>query len=251
MRALYVAASGMNAQQTRIDTVANNLANTTTTGFKASRGAFQDTFYQELATGSRGTRADQGGGVQLAGLEKDHSAGAHRNTGDPLHVALSGPGMITVEGADGQLMYTRDGSFRLDGDGNLTTSSGLRVGGDIQIPEDTEQVFIDAEGTVTGRMAGDDGHHTTLGQLEIVSFVNPSGLRADGQNLYAATAESGDAIPDYDAHTTVVQAHLEGSNVDVAEELIELVMSQRAYELNSKVVQAADEAMQTATNLRR
>jgi len=250
MRALYVAASGMNAQQTRIDTVANNLANTNTTAYKASRGAFQDTFYQELATGSRGTRADQGGGVQLSGLEKDHAAGAHRQTDDPLHVALDGPGMITVEGADGQLMYTRDGSFRLDGDGNLTTSSGLRVGGDVQIPEDTETVIIEADGTVLGLMSGDT-QGTTLGQLEIVSFVNPSGLRSAGGNLYAATPESGDAIPDYDAQTTVQQGVLEGSNVDVAKELIELVMSQRAYELNSKVVQAADEAMQTAASLRR
>jgi len=250
MRALYVAASGMNAQQTRIDTVANNLANTNTTAFKASRGAFQDTFYQELATGSRGTRADLGGGVQLSGLEKNHAGGAMRQTNDPLHVALDGTGMISVEGADGQLAYTRDGAFGLDADGTLITSSGLRVGGDIQIPEDTEQVVIEADGTVLGLMAGDT-RPTTLGQLEIVSFANPSGLRAVGGNLYEATPESGDAIPDYDVQTKVVQGNLEGSNVDVAEELIELVMAQRSYELNSKVVQAADEAMQVAAGLRR
>ena len=250
MRALYVAASGMNAQQTRIDTVANNLANTNTTAFKASRGAFQDTFYQELATGSRGTRADLGGGVQLSGLEKDHGMGAMRQTDDPLHVALDGPGFVAVEAADGQTVYTRDGAFRLDADGNLTNSSGLRVAGDIQIPEDTESVVIEADGTVLGVMAGDT-RPTTLGQLEIVSFANPSGLKAIGGNLYQASPESGDPVPDYDVQTKVVQGNLESSNVDVAEELIELVMAQRSYELNSKVVQAADEAMQTAAALRR
>ena len=250
MRALYVAASGMTAQQTRIDTVANNLANTSTTAYKRSRGAFQDTFYQELATGSRGTRADLGAGVQLAGLEKDHTAGALRQTNDPLHVALNGPGMIEVEGIDGEPLYTRDGAFRLDADGNLVTAAGLRVAGDIQIPEDTESVVIEPDGTVLGTLRGDT-QPTTLGQLEIVSFVNPSGLRSVGGNHYVATPESGDAVPDYDGRTTVMQASLEGSNVDVAEELIELVMAQRAYELNSKVVQAADEAMQVAAGLRR
>ena len=250
MRALYVAASGMNAQQTRIDNVANNLANTNTTAFKSSAAAFQDTFYQELSTGSRGVRADLGGGVQLSGMDKNHAIGAMRQTNDPLHVFLDGPGMVAVEQADGQLAYTRDGAFRLDADGNLVTSSGLQVGGDVQIPEDTEQVIIKADGTVTGLLAGDD-REVTLGQLEIVSFANPSGLRSVGGNLYEATLESGDPVPDYDVQTKVVQGHLESSNVDVAEELIELVMAQRSYELNSKVVQAADDAMQTAASLRR
>lgn len=250
MRALYVAASGMNAQQTRIDTVANNLANTNTTAFKKSRGAFQDTFYQELATGSRGTRADLGGGVQLAGLEKDHAMGAGRETGDPLHVMLQGPGMLRIEGADGQDYYTRDGALRLDADGQVVTAGGLRVGGDIVVPPDTERLTIAADGTVTAMVAGDD-RELALGQLEIVSFANPSGLRAEGGNLYSATPESGDAVMDYDGETMVAQGQLESSNVDVAEELIELVMAQRSYELNSKVVQAADEAMQVAAGLRR
>jgi len=250
MRALYVAASGMSAQQTRIDTVANNLANTSTTAFKKSRGAFQDTFYQELATGSRGTRADLGGGVQLAGLEKDHTMGSMRETGNPLDVALEGPGMITVVGVDGRDYYTRDGAFRLDSEGQLVTAAGLHVAGDIVIPEDTETLSIAQDGTVSAVIAGDT-QPTVLGQLEIVTFTNPSGLQAEGGNLYSATVSSGDAVLDYDNQTLVNQAQLEGSNVDVAEELIELVMAQRSYELNSKVVQAADEAMQVATNLRR
>jgi len=251
MRALYVAASGMNAQQTRIDTVANNLANTSTTAFKKSRGAFQDTFYQELATGSRGTRADLGGGVQLAGLEKDHTEGAGLQTNDPLHVKLNGPGMIVVRGIDGQDQYTRDGAFRLSSDGQLTTASGLEVGGDINIPPETQSLTIAPDGTVSAVMADDDEHEVVLGQLEIVSFANPSGLKSEGGNLYSATPESGDAVMDYDGETSVTQFMLESSNVDVAEELIELVMAQRAYELNSKVVQAADEAMQVAASLRR
>lgn len=248
MRALYVAASGMSAQQTRIDTVANNLANTNTTAFKKSRGAFQDTFYQELATGARGTRADLGGGVQLAGLEKDHAVGSGLTTNDPLHVMLEGPGMLRIEGLDGNDYYTRDGSFRLDADGQLVTASGLTVGGDIMVPPDTESLEIAEDGTVTATVGGDE---MALGQLEIVSFANPSGLRSEGGNLYSATPESGDAVPDYDGETMVAQHMLESSNVDVAEELIELVMAQRSYELNSKVVQAADEAMQVAAGLRR
>lgn len=249
MRALYVAASGMNAQQTRIDTVANNLANTSTTAFKKSRGAFQDTFYQELATGSRGTRADLGGGVQLAGLEKDHTQGAGVQTNDPLHVKLEGPGMLVVRGIDGNDLYTRDGALRMSSEGQLVTAAGLEVGGDILIPDDTQELQIGVDGTVTAILA--DGHDMALGQLEIVSFVNPSGLKSEGGNLYSATVESGDAVMDYDGETEVTQGSLETSNVDVAEELIELVMAQRAYELNSKVVQAADEAMQVAASLRR
>jgi len=249
MKALHIAASGMSAQQTQIDTVANNLANVNTTGFKKSRAAFQDVYYQELEGGARGARADLGGGTRLAGLGKDHSAGLMVETGDPLHVALNGPGFLTLEDQQGNAVYTRDGSLRVDADGLLRSAGGLAVSGDILVPPDATSVLIEQDGTVSALVDG-DARPLALGQLEIARFRNAQGLRALGGNLYGETAESGEPALD-DGETAIRQGILEGSNVDVAEELINLVTSQRAYELNSKVIQAADEAMQIAANLKR
>lgn len=249
MKALQIAASGMSAQQTRIDTVANNLANVNTTSFKKSRTAFQDVYYQELAGGARGARAELGGGTRLAGLVKDHTSGTLEQTGDPLHIALAGPGYLQLTDAMGSPVYTRDGTLRVDADGLLRSASGLPVAGDIVVPEDTLELTIDIDGTVSALMEGDD-QPFVLGQLEVFQFTNPAGLKSLGSNQYAATGQSGVAIFD-DGQTEVRQGHLEGSNVDVAEELIDLVTAQRAYELNSKVIQAADEAMQIAANLKR
>lgn len=249
MKALQIAASGMSAQQTRIDTVANNLANVNTTSFKKSRTAFQDVYYQELAGGARGSRADLGGGTRLSGLVKDHSAGAMEQTGDPLHVALAGPGYLQLTDANGSPVYTRDGTLRIDADGLLRSTNGLPVAGDIVVPEDTRELTIDIDGTVSAMLDGDD-QPFVLGQLEIFQFTNPAGLKSLGNNAYASTGQSGLAVFD-DGRTEVRQGHLEGSNVDVADELIHLVTAQRAYELNSKVIQAADEALQIAANLKR
>lgn len=249
MRALHVAASGMTAQQTRIDTVANNLANVNTTGFKKSRATFQDVFYEELAGGARGARADLGGGARLSGLVKNHASGSLEQTGDAMHVALAGPAFIVLEDRQGDPVYTRDGALRVDADGLLRSASGLPVMGQIVVPEDAQDFQVDVDGTVRVRLDGDD-RQTVLGQLELAQFVNPAGLKALGANQFMVTPQSGEALFD-DGQTEIRQGFLETSNVDVAEELIQLVTAQRAYELNSKVIQAADEALQVANNLKR
>lgn len=249
MKALQIAATGMNAQQTRIDTVANNLANVNTTSFKKSRASFQDVYYQELGGGARGARADLGGGTRLTGLIKNHSMGTIQQTGDPMHIALAGPGFVRLEDPQGLPVYTRDGSLRLDPDGVLRNATGLALSGGVVVPDDTRELKIGPDGTVQVILEGEDDPFT-IGQLEVFQFSNPAGLKSLGSNLYAATATSGEAIYD-EGETVVQQGHLESSNVDAAEELIELVAAQRAFELNSKVIQAADEAMQIAANLKR
>ncbi len=250
MRALYTAATGMTAQQTRIDTIADNLANAGTTGFKKGRAAFEDVFYQQIGGGgTTNARADRGSGVRLAGLQKDHVQGSLTATGDPYHVALEGPGFLVLEDAGGRPLYTRDGALRLDSDGTLVSNSGWKVRGDVRIPLEATAVTIGPDGTIEATM---DGEAVAIGQVELARFVNPAGLRARGGNVYETAPGSGDAIPiDAGEGTTVRQGFLETSNVDAAEELIELILAQRAYELNSKAVQAADETLQTATQLRR
>lgn len=253
MKALYVAASGMAAQQTRIDNVANNIANVGTTGFKKSREAFSDLLYEELTQGGKSTsqaRLEVGGGVQLAGIEKDHRQGSLTQTGQPLHVAISGDAFFALQTPEGEPVYTRDGTFRLDADGVLVSQSGLVVGGDITVPEDAEQVVITPDGTVHAVLQGST-QYTVLGQLELAAFTNPAGLRALGGNTFEQTPESGEVFVPRADQVEVKQGYLESSNVDVAEELIQMIMAQRAYELNSKVVQTADEAMSVAVNLKR
>lgn len=253
MKALYVAASGMAAQQTRIDNVANNIANVNTTGFKKSREAFQDLFYEELTSGGAGAsqaRVEVGGGVRLAGITKDHGQGALNRTDQPLHLAINGDAFFTLETTEGEPVYTRDGTFRLDSDGLLVNQNGLAVAGDITIPEDVQSLVVESDGTVQAVLAG-DSQYTMLGQVELATFTNPAGLEALGGNLFAETPESGEAFVPDAAEAEVLQGYLESSNVDVAEELIHMITAQRAYELNSKVVQAADEVMHTAVNLKR
>jgi flagellar basal-body rod protein FlgG len=241
----------MTAQQHRLDTIANNISNVSTTGFKKSRDAFQDLFYQTLATGGVQSNALQlGNGVRLAGVERDHGQGTLVATNDPLHVALQGDGFFVVETLEGERMYTRDGQFTQDVDGMLVTQSGLRVAGDIQIPSGAASIRIDYDGTVHAAMT--DGQDAVVGQLELARFVNPAGLMARGGNLYQQSPTSGeptDVEPGTDVQ--VVQGFLEQSNVDVAGELIDMIQAQRVFELNSKVVQAADESLQIAVNLRR
>lgn len=254
MRALYAAASGMSAQQTQLETIANNIANVGTTGFKKSKAGFEDLFYQEMTSGGKGVssaRVEVGSGVRLSSLDKDHSTGTLSQTNNPLDMALSGRGYFELRTPEGEPVYTRDGSFTLDADGMLVTASGLVVEGDIVVPPDAETLMVTPDGTVQAILSGDTDY-TTLGQLSVVEFVNPSGLRALGGNVYGETPESGDARPlEFDASNRVMQGVLEGSNVDIAEELVAMIMTQRAYELNSKVVQAADETLQVATQLRR
>jgi len=253
MRALYAAASGMAAQQNRLDNVANNLANVSTTGFKKSRQAFQDLYYQELTTGGAGKSAapvQLGSGVRTAAISRDLTQGSITQTGNPLDVAISGDGFLSLEAEDGQIFYTRDGSLRTNAEGTLVTASGVPLAGGITVPSDVDKVEIAEDGTISGRFAGQDTF-TTLGQLEVVSFGNPAGLEAVGGNLYRQSAQSGDPQTVDTTQATVVQGYLEGSNVDVAQELVEMILAQRSFELNSKAVQAADDTLQIAVNLKR
>ncbi len=247
MRALYTAASGMTAQQTRLDTIANNIANVSTTGFKKSRDAFQDLFYQKMTSGG-----ELGAGTRIAGIERDQGQGALTATNNPLHIGIQGDAFFVVESVDGDALYTRDGAFSKDVDGYLVTAGGLRVGGDIQIPDDAAQLLVDYDGTVHAQLVGATTEDVVLGQIQVVRFVNAAGLEARGNNLFRPTIESGepiDAEPGSDIQ--LVQGFLEASNVDVATELIDMIQAQRVYELNSKVVQAADETLGVAANLRR
>lgn len=254
MRALHVAASGMRAQQTRLDSVANNVANVGTTAYKRSDAAFEDVLYQEVAAARRDPAvagSELGGGVRLSGLHRDEAQGAPKHTGEPLDVAVQGRGFLAFERSDGSLVYSRDGSLSVDSEGTLRGVGGLPVAGGIELPPDAKDVIIDEDGTVSVVIEGDEDP-MVVGQLRVAVFANPNGLRAMGGNTYGETAESGDARdwePVRDGQ--LAQYQLEGSNVDVASELIELIEAQRAYELNSKVVQAADESLGIAANLKR
>lgn len=258
MKALYTAATGMHAQQTRIDNIANNLANVSTTGFKKSRASFEDLVYQTQAIGAgeagaqRANMLQIGSGVRVDGTVRDMGAGDLKATSNPLDMAITGRGYFVLESPEGVEKYTRDGQFQVNSEGSLVGSSGYAVSPGIEIPDDIAEVTVDADGTVIGRYA-DATQEVILGTLQLVEFTNPAGLRAVGGNMYQATPESGEAfeLDTTDGTTGVQQYALESSNVDVAEELVDMISAQRAYELTSKAIQAADEALGVVNGLKR
>jgi len=258
MRALYAAATGLSAQQTRIDNIANNLANVSTTGFKKSREVFEDLVYQEMTVGDpsdqvrRPNQVQVGTGTRVVSMARDFSAGSIQYTGDELNVAISGDGFFTVEAQDGTQRFTRDGHFSMNADGELVTSSGHMVSPGIQIPDGTT-IAIAEDGTVSVTYTEDPTEPVVVGTIEMMDFANPGGLQAVGSNMYLATPESGEPIPmdPNDGTISLQQGFLEASNVDVAEELVAMIVAQRAFELTSKVMETADETMQTVTNLKR
>lgn len=253
MKALYTAATGMNAQQTRLDNIANNLANVNTTAYKKQSASFEDLLYEEVGTsgGDEARGIQVGGGVTLSGTTRNHGAGGLTSTGQPLDLAIRGSdGFFMLEAEDGY-RYTRDGHFTLDSDGVIVNQSGLPLSGNLSLPEEYDAIHIAEDGTVS---VTSGEFEEVVGQIELARFVNPGALEALGGNLYGATEASGQ--PDVmelrnSGPTTLIQYHLEGSNVDIASELIGMIEAQRAYELTSKVVQAADENLQTAVNLKR
>jgi flagellar basal-body rod protein FlgG len=257
--ALKTAATGMAAQQTRTEVIANNLANVNTTGFKRSRAQFEDLLYQTMqgpqvlgSSESNTAPAIQvGRGTRLSGIQRLHSQGALEATGRSLDVAIDGEGFFPVQIAGGQTAYTRDGSFQISDQGVLVTSDGYQIGSGIKIPEDVTDVTISATGVVSAsKGAGSEAQE--LGRIELARFANPSGLQSMGQNIYAATPASGEATTGYpqdDGMGRLVQGQLEGSNVEIVQEMVDMISAQRAYELNSKAVKAADEMSQTATEM--
>lgn len=260
IRALFTAATGMKAQQTRIDVTSNNLANVNTVGFKKSRAEFEDLLYQTIR--APGTEAAQGAtapsglqigqGVRTIGTNRDLANGDAITTNVPTDLMIRGNGYFAVSQPGGETAYTRDGSFRLSAEGQLVNSSGFPVEPSIVIPEDATDYTIGDDGTVTvirpNSPAGE-----VVGQIKLALFSNPGGLRAEGNNLLVPTKASGEpqmVSPGEGAAGLVTQGHLEGSNVSVVNEMVDLIVSQRAYDMNAKVVQAADEMLQSAVRLR-
>jgi flagellar basal-body rod protein FlgG len=261
MRALFTAATGMEAQQLRIDAIANNLANVNTTGFKKWRPEFQDMFYEVLqaagATGADGstlpTGVQIGHGVRNASVTRIFSQGDRVSTQQPLDLAIDGDGFFQVQKTGGETLYTRDGAFKRDRDGNMVNSAGQLLIPNVQIPEDALDITILPDGTISVQLAGQIAP-SEVGQLELARFANPSGMRALGGNLFAPTEASGDpetGTPDQAGFGGVTQGFLEMSNVNVAEELVQMILAQRAFEVNSRVIQAGDEMLRNAASVSR
>jgi flagellar basal-body rod protein FlgG len=260
IRALYSAASGMNAQQTNIDNIANNLANSSTNGFKMRRVQFQDLMYQSLVQPGAAAGAQTivpsglqiGLGTRTASNEIIFSQGNFQETDNPLDMVIQGNGFFQVLQPNGQIAYTRDGGFQLDANGNLVTSSGNFVQPQITIPSQAQAITIAPDGTVTYTQPGQTAS-SVAGQLQLALFPNPAGLNSIGQNLFEPTDASGNATVanpgGQEGLGTLMQGYVEGSNVSVVEEFVNMIVTQRAYEANSKVVKAADEMYQQINNV--
>lgn len=260
LRALYTAATGSQSQQFNIDVIANNVANVNTTGYKKARAEFSDLLSQTFS--AAGTVGDQGTvdpvgiqvglGVQVTATQRIFLPGSIQQTGNPLDLAIQGEGFFQVQRDSGEIGYTRDGSLKRDANGTLVTSDGYPVQPNITIPSDATEILIGLNGTVSVRQAG-SSTLSQVGQLQLVRFSNPAGMESVGRNLYQETPASGSPVQgtagqgDF-GKTIVSQGFLEGSNVQVVEELINLISAQRAFEANSKVIQASDELLKTANN---
>lgn len=259
IRALWTAATGMDSQQTNLDVIANNLANVNTSGFKKSRADFQELLYQVSKTPGSATSADTvsptgiqvGLGSRTAAVQKIFSVGDMMQTENELDLAIEGRGFFQIDLPDGTTAYTRSGALKKDGDGRLTTSEGYLLDPQIVIPENTTSISIGQDGTVDVFLDG-DSTSTQIGVIELATFSNESGLRSLGRNLYSETVSSGDAttgVPGENGLGTLSQGYLEGSNVSVMEEMVSMIAAQRAYEVNSKAIQTADEILQMTNNL--
>ncbi|HFC53805.1 MAG TPA: flagellar basal-body rod protein FlgG [Gammaproteobacteria bacterium] len=252
--ALWIAKSGLDAQQTRLNVVSNNLANVSTTGFKRSRAVFEDLLYQNVRQVGAQTSQNTilptglalGTGVRTVATEKQHTQGNIVQTGNSLDIAIQGRGFFQIQRPDGQIAYTRDGSFHLDSQGQLVTSNGYLVEPGIVIPADAQSITIGVDGVVTVTVAGNP-QPTQIGAFQIADFINPAGLEPVGENLYLETASSGapqTGTPGQQGLGTVLQGSVEGSNVNAVEELVNLIETQRAYEMNSKAISTTDQMLQ-------
>jgi flagellar basal-body rod protein FlgG len=259
-RSLATAASGMEAQQTKLDVTANNIANVSTNGFKKSRAEFADLVYQQLrpagaATGGGATAptgTEVGLGTRLVSTARELGQGELHETGNPLDIAVEGHGFLPVTLPGGETAYTRNGALRMSAEGQLVNSDGYAIGGEITIPPDAQSVTIATDGTVTATIAGET-QAVELGKIQIATFANPAGLAAQGGTLFKETTASGTAVlgnPGEGGAGTLRQGMLEISNVNVVSEMIDLISGQRAYEINSRVIKAADEMLGQTAQLR-
>lgn len=261
IRSLNTAATGMVVQQRNLDVIANNLANINTTAFKANRAEFQDLYYENL----RVAGADIGGGTQnpgptQVGLGARFSAnasnfgqGALQATSNPLDVTVNGAGFFSVNLPDGTVGYTRDGSFTTNSAGTIVTSSGYPLASNIQIPSDATSISISENGTVSAQLAGQQ-EPQVLGQILVYTFPNQVGLTRQGSNIFKPTQASGDANetePGTNGSGTLMQGFLEGSNVEMVQEMVKMILAQRAYEVNSKAIQTSDDMLSVTNQLKR
>ncbi len=259
IRSLWTAATGMSAQTMNIDVTANNLANVSTSGFKKSRAEFQDLLYQTLrpagVSSSDSTQVPTGiqlgHGTRPSAVNKVFLQGDLQETRNELDLAIEGHGFFQIVHPNGETVYTRDGAFKVDSDGRMVNADGYLLEPEITIPSDTLAISIEIDGTVEVLRAGQTAP-TQIGTIDLARFVNPAGLHSIGRNLYLPTSASGDAMvgtAGQDGFGTIAQGYLEGSNVSVVEEMVSMIVAQRAYESNSKAIQASDDMLKMANNL--
>jgi flagellar basal-body rod protein FlgG len=259
IRSLWIAKTGLEAQQTQMDVVSNNLANVSTNGFKKSRAVFEDLLYQNIRQpGAQSSQQTQlpsglqiGTGVRSVATERLHTQGNLQATGNDKDLAISGSGFFQVLQPDGTTGYTRDGSFQVDAQGQMVTSNGFPVQPAITIPANALSVTVANDGTVSVTQPG-TAAATQVGQLQLATFMNPAGLESKGGNMYAETAASGTPnanSPGTNGTGTLAQGFVETSNVNVVEEMVNMIQTQRAYELNSKAITTSDQMLQKLANL--
>jgi flagellar basal-body rod protein FlgG len=259
IRSLWIAKTGLDGQQTQMDVITNNLANVSTNGFKRSRPVFEDLLYQTIrqpgANSSQQTQIPSGlqlgTGVRPVATEKIFTQGNLQQTGNPLDIAINGKGFFQVLLPDGTTAYTRDGSFQVDSTGQLVTASGYAIQPAITVPADALSVTVAGDGTVSVAQPG-AATTTQIGSLQLASFINPAGLQSMGENLYIETAASGTAsanTPGTNGLGLLNQAMIETSNVNVAEELVNMIQAQRAFEINSKAITTSDQMLQKLTQM--
>lgn len=261
IRSLWTAASGMQAQTANIDVISNNLANVNTAGFKRSKTDFQDLLYETMRPPGVSSAGDSqvptgiqiGHGTRLVATQKIFIQGDFQHTENDLDMAIEGQGFFQIVQANGDIAYSRAGNFKIDSEGRLVTPDGLLMEPEITIPTDALAVSIGTDGVVSVLQPG-QAAPSEVGTIQLANFVNPAGLQNIGRNLFLQTAASGDpttGTPGEDGFGTIAQGYLEMSNVSVVDEMVNMITAQRAYEINSKAIQAADEMLQMANNLKR
>lgn len=260
LKSLNTAATGMAAQQSNMDVISNNIANVNTNGFKKSRAEFEDLVYQTIrepgsasglnAQSPNGTQV--GLGVRTAATQRDFQEGGAQITRQPYDLQIEGAGFFQVLTPEGQIAYTRDGAFKKDASGKIVDKNGNSLVPEITVPPNARGIDISSSGAVTA-MSGTNDPGTSIGQIDIVTFINPAGLRAVGKNLFMTSPSSGQPLttkPGQNGSGGLAQGQLESSNVNIADEMVSMIMAQRAYETNSKVIQASDQMLQSVNNLR-
>ena len=254
INSLWISKTGMQAQQTQLDVISNNMANVSTNGFKRASAVFEDLMYQNLRqVGAADTEQNNlptglqvGLGVRTVATSRQFSQGSLQQSGNQLDIAVNGQGFLQVALPDGTTGYTRDGSLQVDTQGRLVTSSGLAIAGDITVPAEAQSVTIGSDGVVTAKVPG-NAQPQQLGNIELATFINPAGLEPRGQNLYPETVASGNPVtgaPGTAGMGTLMQGYVESSNVYVVQELVTMIQTQRAYEMNSKAIQTSDQMLQ-------